>query len=204
MAADDGLSERERTVFSWAVDHFAEQVNFGVPLVVGGDPEVLAGAGELPDLAPGSWTLERLSGGVAMAVTAPTAEADGPWLTVTRTSDGPLERAVLAPTTWTDAGAGEQVGELTSTSGRLVFGDPDTVARWGPAVGPGTDQDIESKTGWDDPAPGHYVGLVVVVRLSPGARCPIELVTTPGGDFHALGIKFPTPGWVGINARPIV
>ena len=204
MAPDDGLSKRERAVFSWAVDHCAEQVNFGVPLVVGGDPEVLAsGAGALPEVAPGSWGLHELFGGLAMAVTAPPGDADGPWLTVTRTSDGPLEQAALAPTIWTDAAAAEQVGELTTASGRLVFGDPETVARWGPAVGPDSALDIESKTGWDNPPPGHYVGLVVAVRLTPGACCPIELVTTPGGDFHALGIRFPTPAWVGTNTQPI-
>lgn len=208
MASDDpaavGDEEKDRRleeVLSWAVDHMADQTNFGTPLVIVGDPEVLAADLSVLAAPIGEelWRLVSLPSGNAVAVGG--GEGDGPWLLVMRSSDGPLTQAIIQPDIWTDAASTQTVGELVLPSGRLVIGDPESVQSWGPAVAPDGDLDVQPKTGWDEPSP-TYLGPVVVVRLHPGARCRIEVARTRDGHLHAVTIAFPSPDWLPADTQP--
>ena len=85
-----------RDVASWVVDHVQVEVNFeGVPLIVVGDPAVLAGARMSFDInRPWQW-LEG-AGGLALAIQGPD-DGDAPWVWVLGSDDGPLSSIEVSP-----------------------------------------------------------------------------------------------------------
>lgn len=204
-SSDDDKNQRLENAFSWALDHLVEDVNFGTAPILVGDPEVISVAEPVDSpLTTDLWRILDTAAGSILAV-GRRGSADGPWLWVTRTSDGPLEAATLQPDldgSSPDEASAEQVGELVLPSGRLVAGDQHSIARWGSAVAPDDGLDAQSKTGWDDPPTGRYLGLVTVVRLQPGVVCPVEILRSRGGDVHSLVVRFPQPGWVRPPTRP--
>lgn len=198
----DEKEDRFERVVSWAIDHCAVELNLDASLVVAGDPEVLSSVPPLSDASLGSepWALVDLPVGSALLLRGDAGQ-DGPWLFVTTTSDGPLDAVTLQPSIWSEMVSSSTEGALTLPSGRLVVGEPDTVAAWGPTVAPDEGLVVQTKTGWDWPEP-TYVGLIAVVQVETAMSCPLEIAKTAEGGLHSVSIKFPRPRWTPSLLRP--
>lgn len=197
MDDDDNSIDR---VVGWVVDHLITEANLEAPLVVAGDPEVLWKE-EVPLQAPaGGWAWLPLAKGSGLLVDGG-GVGDGPWFSAFGTSDGPLDQVGLVIDIWRDPGDTQVAGELVLPSGRLVVGQPEAVAAWGPAVAPDNGEVAQTKAGWDEPEP-TYVGLIGVVQAEPGTRCVVEVCPGAKGGLYSIVFRFPRPSWTPSILQP--
>jgi hypothetical protein len=191
--ADDPLAQ----VVSWVMGHVEVDANFeGVSNLIVGDPTVLERT-ELPESIEVSW--QWLPGErTGVAVRAPGGEADGPFVWVLGTDDGPVASVQISPELRRAArGASPRlVGEIDAPSGRVVIGNRASVRLWGPAV------DLEERpvAEFRVARETHALirdGYIIVVRLVEPGACEvfIEDATEPG-EIAGLTIRAPRAAWL--------
>lgn len=124
-----------REAVGWAIDHVEVDSNFaGVPVLLAGDPTILA-SGDLGTIQieePWAW-IETPAGRV-LAVRGPSSDdADGPFMWVVASDDGPIQSAIISPNLETSSKSTD-VGPLDLPSGRLIIGSPLSIRSWGADV----------------------------------------------------------------------
>lgn len=187
----------------WAVDHVEVDSNFeGVPLLFAGDPTILNTADLAAIDVEEPWAWIDTPAGRVLAVRGPSSEhADGPFVWVVASDDGPVESAIISPSLETSSKS-TNIGRLELPSGRLIIGSPHSIISWGAEV------DVVRRPAefrvYEDTEGPLRDGYAVIVHAA--VRGQASVVLAPGaspGHISSITIALPTPDWLP-PSRPVV
>jgi len=186
-------------VVGWAVDHVEVDANFeGVSALLVGDPQVLDDAPVTEQgLSRDAWSWLDLPLGRALLIRAPGGDADGPWVWVFGSDDGPLSSIGVSPRLEPSSSGSEpeHVGAIRCLTGRVVIGSPASIALWGSTADVSQpDRLAEMRVG--DAPDLLRNGYSVIARCSQG---DCDVVVSPGaspGFAATIEISLPVPSWL--------